>query len=83
MFNERYMHLLDKWQVGVGKLIQRIYAATTDKHWLVEENKMKQARCLNDKELKLLLIPFLQFAIFQRENKNFILLVLLVIIEDS
>ena len=50
------MHLLDKWQVEVGKLIQRIYAATTDKHWLVEENKMKQARCLNDKELNLLLL---------------------------
>ena len=50
------MHLLDKWQLEVGKLIQRIYAATTDKHWLVEENKMKQARCLNDKELKLLLL---------------------------
>ena len=50
------MHLIDKWQVEVGKLIQRIYAATTDKHWLVEENKMKQARCLNDKELKLLLL---------------------------
>ena len=50
------MHLIDKWQVEVGKLIQRIYAATTDKHWLVEENKMKQARCLNDKELNLLLL---------------------------
>ena len=36
--------------------MQRIYAATTDKHWLVEENKMKQARCLNNKELNLLLL---------------------------
>ncbi|MCF8186020.1 MAG: site-specific integrase, partial [Sulfuritalea sp.] len=51
-----YMYLLDKWQLEVGKLIQRIYAATTDKHWLVEENKMKQARTLNDKELNLLLL---------------------------
>ena len=50
------MHLIYKWQVEVVKLIQRIYAATTDKHWLVEENKMKQARCLNDKELNLLLL---------------------------
>ena len=50
------MHLLDKWQLEVGKLIQRIYAATTDKHWLVEENKMKQARTLNEKELNLLLL---------------------------
>ena len=50
------MHLLDKWQVEVGKLMQRIYAATTDKHWLVEENKMKQARTLNEKELNLLLL---------------------------
>ena len=50
------MHLLGKWQLEVGKLIQRIYAATTDKHWLVEENKMKQARCLNEKELNLLLL---------------------------
>ena len=50
------MHLLNKWQLEVGKLMQRIYAATTDKHWLVEENKMKQARCLNNKELNLLLL---------------------------
>ena len=50
------MHLIDKWQLEVGKLIQRIYAATTDKHWLVEENKMKQARTLNEKELNLLLL---------------------------
>ena len=50
------MHLIDKWQVEVGKLIQRIYVATTDKHWLVEENKMKQARCLNNLELNLLLL---------------------------
>ena len=50
------MHLLDKWQIEIGKLIQRIYAATTDKHWLVEEIKMSQARTLNDKELNLLLL---------------------------
>jgi hypothetical protein len=47
------MHLLDKWLDEVGKLIQRIYATTTDKHWLVEENKMKQVRTLSDKELNL------------------------------
>jgi integrase/recombinase XerD len=50
------MHLIDKWQDEVVKLMQRIYATTTDKHWFVEENKMKQARTLSDKELNLLLL---------------------------
>jgi hypothetical protein len=45
------MHLLDKWKFGVGKIIQRIYAATTDKHWLIGEKTMAQAKTLNEKEL--------------------------------
>jgi integrase/recombinase XerD len=50
------MHLLDKWKFGVGKIIQRIYAATTDKHWLIGEKTMAQAKTLNEKELNLLLL---------------------------
>ena len=39
----------------VGILKQRKYALATDKHWL-KEQKMKQARTLNDKELNALLL---------------------------
>ena len=50
------MHLLHKWKFEVGKIIQRIYAATTDKHWLIGEKTMAQAKTLNEKELNLLLL---------------------------
>ena len=39
----------------VGILKQRKYALATDKHWL-KEQKMKQARTLNEKELNALLL---------------------------
>lgn len=47
------MHLLNTWKKLVAFLKQRKYAATTDKHWF-EEQKMKQARVLNEKELNAL-----------------------------
>lgn len=49
------MNLLNTWQKLVGILKQRKYALTTDKHWL-KEQKMKQARTLNEKELNALLL---------------------------
>ena len=50
------MGLISTWHKGVGKIIQRIYAATNDKHWLIGENAMAQAKTLNEKELNLLLL---------------------------
>lgn len=50
------MGLISTWQKEVGKIIQRIYAATNDKHWLIGENAMAQAKTLNEKELNLLLL---------------------------
>lgn len=49
------MNLLNTWQKLVGILQQRKYALATDKHWL-KEQKMKQARTLNEKELNALLL---------------------------
>ena len=49
------MNLLNTWQKLVAILKQRKYALVTDKHWL-KEQKMKQARTLNDKELNALLL---------------------------
>ena len=49
------MNLLNTWQKFVGILMQRKYALATDKHWL-KEQKMKQARTLNEKELNALLL---------------------------
>ena len=49
------MQLLNTWQKLVGILHQRKYALATDKHWL-KEQKMKQARTLNEKELNALLL---------------------------
>ena len=49
------MNLLNTWHKLVGILKQRKYALVTDKHWL-KEQKMKQARTLNDKELNALLL---------------------------
>ena len=49
------MNLLNTWQKLVGILKQRKYALDTDKHWL-KEQKMKQARTLNEKELNALLL---------------------------
>ena len=50
------MGLISTWHKGVGKIIQRIYAATNDKHWLIGEKTMAQAKTLNEKELNLLLL---------------------------
>ena len=50
------MGLISTWHKEVGKIIQRIYAATTDKHWLIGEKTMAQAKTLNEKELNLLLL---------------------------
>ncbi len=50
------MGLISTWNKGVGKIIQRIYAATNDKHWLIGENAMAQAKTLNEKEINLLLL---------------------------
>ena len=50
------MGLISTWHKEVGKIIQRIYAATNDKHWLIGENAMAQAKTLNEKELNLLLL---------------------------
>lgn len=47
------MNLLNTWQKLIGILKQRKYALATDKHWL-KEQKMKQARSLNEKELNAL-----------------------------
>lgn len=49
------MNLLNTWQKLIGILKQRKYALATDKHWL-KEQKMKQARTLNEKELNALLL---------------------------
>ena len=49
------MNLLNTWHKLIGILKQRKYALTTDKHWL-KEQKMKQARTLNEKELNALLL---------------------------
>lgn len=49
------MNLLNTWQKLVGIFKQRKYALATDKHWL-KEQKMKQARTLNEKELNALLL---------------------------
>jgi integrase/recombinase XerD len=49
------MNLLNTWHKLVGILNQRKYALGTDKHWL-KEQKMKQARTLNEKELNALLL---------------------------
>jgi integrase/recombinase XerD len=49
------MNLLNTLQKLVGILKQRKYALATDKHWL-KEQKMKQARTLNEKELNALLL---------------------------
>jgi integrase/recombinase XerD len=49
------MNLLNTWHKLVGILNQRKYALATDKHWL-KEQKMKQARTLNEKELNALLL---------------------------
>ena len=50
------MGLISTWHKEVGKIIQRIYAATNDKHWLIGEKIMAQAKTLNEKELNLLLL---------------------------
>ena len=50
------MGLISTWHKEVGKIIQRIYAATNDKHWLIGEKTMAQAKTLNEKELNLLLL---------------------------
>lgn len=49
------MNLLNTWQKLIGIFEQRKYALATDKHWL-KEQKMKQARTLNEKELNALLL---------------------------
>jgi len=49
------MTIMDTWKKAIGILQQRKYAAATDKHWF-KEQKMKQARTLNDKELNALLL---------------------------
>ena len=50
------MNIKESLKKIVGKIIQRIYAATNDKHWLIGENAMAQAKTLNEKELNLLLL---------------------------
>ena len=50
------MGLISTWHKEVGKIIQRIYAATNDKNWLIGEKTMAQAKTLNEKELNLLLL---------------------------
>ena len=49
------MNIKDIWQKMVGKENIRNYITNNDNHTLLEE-KMKQARTLNDKELNLLLL---------------------------
>lgn len=49
------MNILNTWQKLIGIFEQRKYALATDKHWL-KEQKMKQARTLNEKELNALLL---------------------------
>ena len=49
--------LLDKfWQSSVGINNKRIQTTSNEIHLLIEENTMKQARTLSDKELNLLLL---------------------------
>ena len=50
------MNIKESLKKIVGKIIQRIYAATNDKHWLIGEKTMAQAKTLNEKELNLLLL---------------------------
>lgn len=44
------------WQKPVALLNKRIHAAINEKHWLLGENTMAQARTLDEKELNLLLL---------------------------
>lgn len=44
------------WQKMVVHLLKRKQTAANEKHWLTGESKMAQARTLNEKELKLLLL---------------------------
>ena len=50
------MKLTDTWQKLVGIIKQRKQNTTNENHLLYKENTMKQARTLNEKELKLLLL---------------------------
>lgn len=53
MTKQLKMTLIDK-VVGIFKL--RKHTLINEKHWLIGDNKMKQARTLNEKELNLLLL---------------------------
>lgn len=47
--------MTDTWLKAVAEIIKRKHTAANEKHWLARR-KMKQARVLNERELKLLLL---------------------------
>lgn len=47
--------MADTWLKAVAEIIKRKHTASNEKHWF-SRRKMKQARTLNEKELKMLLL---------------------------